>query len=45
VAAAIGISGPLTRIRTDMLDEYIGIVRDVARELSMQLGYGAVFTE
>lgn len=39
VVASIGISGPLMRIRTDMLDEYSVIVKKISGELSALLGY------
>lgn len=39
VIAAVGISGPLMRIRTETLDEYMRIVKSVSRDLSRKLGY------
>jgi len=37
--AAIGISGPISRMRTEIIDKYIAIVKEVAAEFSSQLGY------
>jgi DNA-binding IclR family transcriptional regulator len=39
VAAAIGISGPVTRIREDNINEYIAAVKEVAQNVSSNLGY------
>jgi DNA-binding IclR family transcriptional regulator len=37
--AAIGISGPISRMRTEIIDKYITIVKEVASEFSLHLGY------
>lgn len=42
--ASIGISGPITRVRTDILNDYIEIVRKVAMDFSKQLGYSPSHT-
>jgi DNA-binding IclR family transcriptional regulator len=42
VVAALGISGPITRIRLDILDDYIQTVKEVASELSSQMGYSGI---
>lgn len=39
VIASIGISGPITRIRLDNLDFYIGSVVNAAKEISRKMGY------
>jgi len=39
VIAAMGLSGPITRIRTEILEEYSTLVKETANALSFQLGY------
>lgn len=39
LAAAVGISGPVTRVRSDNISEYIEAVREAAKNISSNLGY------
>ncbi len=39
VIAAIGISGPINQITSEKIDEYSVIVKQIADELSLKLGY------
>lgn len=39
VVASMGISGPISRIRTEQFDEYADIVKNIADELSKKLKY------
>lgn len=39
LAAAVGISGPVTRIKDDNINEYIDAVKEAAQDISSNLGY------
>lgn len=38
VLASVGISGPISRIRIENMDEYIKVITDVAKRISQKLG-------
>ena len=39
LAAAVGISGPVTRLHDDNINEYIDAVKEAAQNISSNLGY------
>lgn len=39
VVASVGISGPISRVRIDNLNEYVNVVIEIAGRISQKLGY------